>query len=405
MNYDFIIIGGGIVGLSTAWQLQRDHTGCRILLLEKEPGVARHQSGRNSGVIHAGVYYQPGSLKARYCREGSKATFAFCEQHGLASQRTGKLIVATGEDELERVTALFERCRENRLDPEWLEEAELHRLEPAIRGVSALLIRESGIADYGAICLRMLELFTGLGGIARFDAEVIGISESAAEITVRAGTESFSAEQLVVCSGLQADRLARMQGLDIPFRVIPFRGEYFRLSDRLGKLTRHLIYPVPDPALPFLGVHLTRMIDGSTTVGPNAVQAWKREGYGSLNFSWNDTRDMLGFPGFWKLARKHIRYGWHEFRDSVWKPGYLARVRRYCPRIGLDDLLPYRTGIRAQVVRRDGSLVDDFLIEETDRSLHVCNAPSPAATSAIPIGRHLCDRLAEKTAARASGSS
>jgi L-2-hydroxyglutarate oxidase len=395
VNFDIIIIGGGIVGLSTAWQLQQQRPGARILLLEKETGVARHQSGRNSGVIHAGVYYPPGSLKAQFCREGAAATYAFCEEHGLPCKRTGKLLVATNETELERMRALFERCRDNRLEPEWLSSSELKVLEPAVTGSGAFLVRESGITDYAAICRQMLNLFIRAGGTSTMAAEVTAIHEAPSDITVQAANERYSAGQLVVCSGLMADRLALMQGLGNSFRVIPFRGEYFRLRSELNTLVRHLIYPIPDPELPFLGVHLTRMIDGSMTVGPNAIQGWKREGYGSFNFDWRDTREMLGFPGFWKLASANLGHGIRETWNSVWKRGYLAQVRKYCPQIRLSDLRPYRVGIRAQVVLADGTMVHDFLFQQTPRSLHVINAPSPAATSAIPIGRYICKKVAE----------
>lgn len=394
MNFDIIIIGGGIVGLSTAWQLQQERPGARILLLEKETGVARHQSGRNSGVIHAGVYYPPGSLRAQFCREGAAATYAFCEEHGLPCERTGKLLVATNETELERMQTLFERCRENRLEPEWLSSSELSVLEPAVAGSGAFLVRESGITDYAAICRQMLKLFMRAGGVSIMAAEVTAIRETPSDIGVHAASERYSAGQLVVCSGLMADRLALLQGLGISFRVIPFRGEYFRLRSEMSNLVRHLIYPIPDPELPFLGVHLTRMIDGSMTVGPNAIQGWKREGYGSFNFDWRDTREMLGFPGFWKLAGANLGHGIRETWNSVWKRGYLAQVRKYCPQIQLSDLRPYRVGIRAQVVLADGTMVHDFLFQRTPRSLHVINAPSPAATSAIPIGRYICEQLA-----------
>jgi len=396
VTFDTIIIGGGIVGLSTAWQLQQQRPGSRTLLLEKESALARHQSGRNSGVIHAGVYYQPGSLKSQFCREGAAATYAFCAEHGLPCERTGKLLVATNETELNRMQALFELCQENRLEPERLSASELKKIEPAITGAGAFRVRESGITDYAAICRQMALLFDRAGGTLVLAAEVTGIRETASEIVVTTANERYCGGQLVVCGGLMADRLALMQGLETGFRVIPFRGEYFRLQSSLNQLTRHLIYPIPDPELPFLGVHLTRMIDGSMTVGPNALQGWKREGYGSFNFNWRDTRDMLGFPGFWKLAGANLGHGIREFWNSVWKRGYLAQVRKYCPQIQLSDLRPHRVGIRAQVVLADGSMVHDFLFRETPRSLHVINAPSPAATSAIPIGRHIGDRLNER---------
>ena len=394
MKYDFIIIGAGIVGLSTAWQLIRRLKSSRILLLEKEQGPARHQTGHNSGVIHAGVYYEPGSLKARFCREGARATYEFCRNHDVPCEQTGKLLVATSQGELERMHALFERCRKNGLDPELLSASRLTEIEPAVKGLGAFRVSESGIADFPAMCKVMLEEFRRRGGIARFGAEVKGITESNEEIRVHSGSDRFRAERLVVCGGLMADRLARMQGLKIGFRIIPYRGEYYRLRRELNGLVRHLIYPVPDPALPFLGVHLTRMTDGSITVGPNAVQGWKREGYGRFNFSIRDTADMFAFPGFWKITARNLGHGVRETWNSCSKSAFLGAVRKYCPQIRVTDLEPFPAGIRAQAVMHDGTMVHDFLIERTARSLHVCSAPSPAATSALPIGRHICDILA-----------
>jgi L-2-hydroxyglutarate oxidase len=393
LKYDFIIIGAGIVGLSTAWQLQQKSTAARILLLEKEASPARHQTGHNSGVVHAGVYYEPGSLKARFCREGARATYAFCRENKVAYEQTGKLLVATNAVELERMHRLFGRCRENGLEPQMLTPAELRILEPAITGVGAFLVKESGIVDFPGVCKAMLAQFRQRGGTVQLNTEVTGITEHVEEIRVHSKAGTFVASRLVACAGLMADRLAGMQGLDHGFRIVPYRGEYYRLRPEFSGLIRHLIYPIPDPALPFLGIHLTRMVDGTVAVGPNSVQGWKREGYGTVNFSLRDTVDMLSFPGFWKASARHFRHGVREFRNSIWKPAYVAAVRKYCPQIEADDLQPYPAGIRAQAVKRDGSLLHDFLIEKTPRSLHVCNAPSPAATSAIPIGRYLCDIL------------
>jgi L-2-hydroxyglutarate oxidase len=393
MKYDFIIIGAGIVGLSTAWQLKKRLGQAKVLILEKEETPAFHQTGHNSGVIHAGVYYQPGSLKARFCKAGARATYEFCEAFGIPCERTGKLLVATDDVELQRLHSLFERCRENGLDPIMLPDGELQELEPSITGKGAFLVRETGIVDFTAVCREMLHQFQALGGTARLGTEVTGIMEGQDEIVVDSRSETFHSRQLIVCGGLLADRLARMQGLDIDFRIIPYRGEYYRLRPGPDCLVKHLVYPVPDPDLPFLGVHLTRMIDGSVTVGPNAVQGWKREGYGRFNFSWRDTADMLSFPGFWKLTARHLGHGLHETLNSIWKPAYLAEVRKYCPQIRGGDLEPYPAGIRAQAVLSDGTMVHDFLIKQTPRSLHVCNAPSPAATSAIPIGQYLCNKL------------
>jgi L-2-hydroxyglutarate oxidase len=391
MQYDFAIIGAGIVGAASSLELIRRRPGARILLLEKEAAVARHQSGHNSGVVHAGVYYEPGSLKARFCRAGVRDTREFCRENGIPFRTTGKLIVATGEAELPRLDALHERCRLNGLSPRTVDCRELRELEPNITGIRAIRVAESAITDYPAITDSMVRQFTGRGGETRFGAAVEGIEEGANGVRLRLGGEAVDAGRLLVCGGLMADRLARLQGLRIDWRTVPFRGEYFRLGPEWNDVVRHLVYPVPDPALPFLGVHLTPQVDGTVTVGPNAVPGWKREGYGKFAFSLRDTLEMLRFPGWWKLTGRHAGTGLKELWHSAWKRGYLERVRRYCPKVGLDDLLPHPAGVRAQAVARDGTMIHDFLVERTARSLHVGNAPSPAATSALPIARHLCD--------------
>lgn len=403
--YDYLIIGGGIVGLSTAWQLKQRLPDCRIVLLEKESQVAKHQTGHNSGVIHAGVYYAPGSLKAKFCKAGLAATINFCEANEIPYEQCGKLLVATDAVELERMQALYERAIENGLDVELLDAAELHRREPNVEGIGAFLVKSTGIVDYRQICVRMAELFESLGGELRLQTRVTGLREDADVITVStAGGETLQTRFLISCAGLMADRVTRMLDIDTDFHIVPYRGEYFQLPAAMNEIVKHLIYPIPDPDLPFLGVHLTRMIDGTVTVGPNAVQGWKREGYGKVNFSPRDVLDMLGFPGFWKVALKNLRTGIAETWDSVWKPGYLKRVQKYCPSIRLQDLEPYPAGIRAQAVLRDGSLVHDFLFADTPRSLHVCNAPSPAATSAIPIGEYICDKVSQAQETRNSNA-
>ncbi len=393
--YDYVIIGGGIVGVSTAWQLKKKQPDRSVLLLEKESQLAKHQTGHNSGVIHAGVYYAPGSLKAKFCKAGAAATIQFCEENDIPYEQCGKLLVATNELEHERMLALFERSKENGLDVELIDADELHRREPNVEGIGAFLVKTTGIVDYPSICIRMAERFQQIGGEVRLDTCVTGLSESAESIIITtADGADIETQYLVTCAGLMADRVASMLDIDIDFQIIPFRGEYYRLPASKNDIVKHLIYPIPDPDLPFLGVHLTRMIDGSVTVGPNAVQGWEREGYGQINISPRDVIDMLRFPGFWKVALGNFRTGIAETRDSLWKPGYLKRVQKYCPSIRLQDLEPYPAGVRAQAVLRDGTLVHDFLFAQSPRSLHVCNAPSPAATSAIPIGEYICDKVA-----------
>ena len=399
--YDFAVIGGGIVGLSVAWQLRQRQPSRRILVIEKEPAVARHQTGHNSGVIHAGIYYEPGSLKAELCRKGVAETLRFCNDNEIPYEQCGKLIVATNADEHSRMLALYERALQNGIRVELLDQAQLQAAEPNVAGVGAILSPTTGIVDYVAVAAAMARRFEELGGEIRNNAEVMAIDEVNDAVTISTDDgPPIEARCLVVCGGLMADRLAAMMQLDVDFRIVPYRGEYYRLPDDKSSIVRHLIYPVPEPGLPFLGVHLTRMIDGSVTVGPNAVQGWKREGYGRINFSVRDTAEMLAFPGFWRVTADNFGIGIAEMWNSVCKRGYMKQVQKYCPSVRLADLRPYPAGIRAQAVRRDGSLVDDFLFAETPRSLHVCNAPSPAATSAIPIGEVICDKILQKGAAQ-----
>ncbi len=394
--YDYLLIGGGIVGVSTALQLKQRFPAARILLLEKETTVGRHQTGHNSGVIHAGVYYTPGSLKASFCREGAEATVGFCDRHNIPYQRCGKLLVATNPLELERMEALAERCIQNAIKIELLSAAELQAAEPNIAGLGAILVPATGIVDYQQITEALLEDFIGLGGETRFSAAVTALHEDEDAIEVVCGGERIRSRFLVSCAGLMADRIFEMLGIAADFRIIPFRGEYYQLPQIYNHIVSHLIYPIPDPDLPFLGVHLTRMIDGSVTVSPNAVVGWKREGYGRFNFSLRDSWGNLSYPGFWRVMQTHLRSGLGEMKNSLWKRGYLELVRKYCPQLALTDLRPYPAGIRAQAVKSDGSLVHDFLFAESPRSLHVCNAPSPAATSALPIGAYICDKVEQR---------
>lgn len=396
MQYDFIVIGGGIVGAATARQLIQQFPDRSILLLEKESAAARHQTGRNSGVIHAGVYYAPGSLKANYCKQGAAETIAFCREHNLPWQQNGKLLVATDASEIERMRALFARCKENGIDSEWLDRAQLRELEPDIAGVGAIRVAATGMADYAAICRKLIELFEQAGGVVRVSTEVIALAEHSDRIVVGTEHEQFECKFLISCAGVMADRLVRMQGLSADFRIVPFRGEYFRLRDSVPVTVRHHIYPIPNPALPFLGIHLTRMIDGSITIGPNAVLAPGREAYSAAQANWRDIADMAAFPGFWRLLPQYWRQGAAEFKNSVCTQAYLQQAQKYCPRLTVADLQPHPPGIRAQAVSRNGQLLQDFLFVESPRSVHVCNAPSPAATSALPIARHIVERLSPR---------
>jgi (S)-2-hydroxyglutarate dehydrogenase len=389
---DFCVIGGGIVGLATALELCRLKPGASIVLLEKESSLAVHQTGHNSGVIHAGIYYKPGSLKADLCRRGAEATKAYCLRHAIPFATPGKLVVATSDVEMQRMVALEANARQNGIAVERLDAAELHRREPNVRGLGALFVRDSGIVDYRRVCTAMADDLRAAGGVIELNTRVDAIAEDAAGVTIRAGDRSWIASRLIVCAGLQSDRLARLAGLAIDHQVIPFRGEYYLVRPEKSDIVTHLIYPVPDPDLPFLGIHLTPMIGGALTVGPNAVLGMAREGYGRFAFDLRDVSTFLRFPGFWKVVAQNLRSGTAEMRNSLSKARYLRECQKYCPDLQESDLQPYEAGIRAQAVMKDGTLVHDFLFLNTARMLHVCNAPSPAATSAIPIGEMIARR-------------
>ena len=391
--YDFIIVGGGILAMSTAMQLIKAHPGQKILVVEKEDGPAQHQTGRNSGVIHAGVYYTPGSLKARFCREGNRTTKAFCDEHQIPYEQCGKLLVATNELEMQRMQALWHRTEANGLERQWLNTTELREAEPNIIGLGGILVPSSGIVDYSKIAEVMAAEFVKEGGEIHYSCPVTGLEEKANEVIVKTSSGDFKTKFMISCAGLMADRIVQMLGKTPEFAICPFRGEYFQLPAQHNNIVNHLIYPIPDPSMPFLGVHLTRMIDGSVTVGPNAVLAWKREGYLKGDFSLSDTISMLLNPGIRKALKDNIRPGLIEMKNSLYKKGYLNEVRKYCPSLTLADLQPHPAGVRAQAISRDGKLIDDFLFVNTKRTSNVCNAPSPAATSAIPIGQHIVQEI------------
>ncbi len=390
--YDFVVIGGGIVGASTALSLVTMYPEKRTILIEKEKSFASHQTGHNSGVIHAGVYYQPGSLKAKFCREGLEETINFCDLHNIPYENCGKLLVATSEVELARMKVLFERCKQNNIEVELIDREKLQKIEPNINGVGAILVKSTSIVNYQSVTKKMIEQYEALGGEYLLDTEIVNLTENSDAIEIITNNETLKSRYLISCAGLMADRIAKMLNLEINFRIVPFRGEYYKLSEKHNTLVKHLIYPIPDPDLPFLGIHLTKMIDGSVTVGPNAVLGFKREGYGKINFSPRDILEMLSFKGFYKVIRSHFKSGITEMLNSKYKRGYLKQVNKYSPSIKLKDLQPYPAGIRAQAVLDDGTLVHDFLFVESERSIHVCNAPSPAATSAIPIGKYISEK-------------
>lgn len=398
------MVGGGIVGLSTAMSLCERLPGPDVVVLEKEPDWARHQTGRNSGVIHSGVYYRPGSLKAKLARTGAAAMVDFCRRNGLAHEVCGKLIVATEQEELPRLEELARRARENGVAAELVGRDGIRALEPHASGIAALHVPEAGIADYRAVARRLAAIAAQAGAQLHVGAEVQSIAPDASGVTVGTTVGPFRARYLVNCAGLHADRLARLAGVNPGVRIVPFRGEYFELEPASRGLVRNLIYPVPDPAFPFLGVHLTRMIDGSVHVGPNAVLALSREGYRRRDVSVRDTAAVLGYSGFRRLAAKHWREGSREVWRSLSRSAFARSAQRLVPAVGRGDLVPSPAGVRAQALHPSGALVDDFLFIRSDRCLHVANAPSPAATASLPIGSMIADELLAVRAGRAASA-
>jgi L-2-hydroxyglutarate oxidase len=395
LDCDVLVVGGGIVGLSTAYALTRARPGVRVRVLEKEDGPARHQTGRNSGVIHSGVYYRPGSLKARFAVRGAAETVAFCSEHGLPHEVTGKVIVATDRAELPRLHALVQRGRENGIPVRELGPAQLTEYEPSVRGVAAIHVGTTGICDYGAVAATLARLAAEAGAQVTYGAEVEAVDRRVGRgVAVRTTDGAvLRGRTLVNCAGLHCDRVARLAGDDPGMRIVPFRGEYRELAPDRRHLVRGLVYPVPDPAFPFLGVHLTRGIDGQVHVGPNAVPALAREGYGWRVVRPGELGGTLSWPGSAQLARRHWRYGIGEVHRSLSARAFTAAVRRLLPEVRAADLRPAPAGVRAQAVLRDGTLVDDFLVREAPHTVHVLNAPSPAATAALPIGRDIAVRV------------
>lgn len=386
---DVLVIGGGIVGLSTAYAITRAAPGTRVTVLEKEPGPARHQTGRNSGVIHSGIYYRPGSLKARYAVRGAGEMVKFCTEYGIAHAVTGKLIVATGREELPRLHALVQRGRENGIPVRELGAAQIAEYEPEVRGLAAIHVGTTGICDFTGVAR---QLARASGAEIRYGARVVQVDRRPERgVAVRtARGDVVRGKVLVNCAGLYCDEVARLTGDEPDMRIVPFRGEYYELAR--PELVRGLVYPVPDPAFPFLGVHLTRGVAGDVHIGPNAVPALAREGYGWGTIRPRELAGTLTWPGSWRIARRHWRYGAGELRRSVSRKAFAEAVRRLLPAVGEEDLVPTAAGVRAQAVLRDGTLVDDFLIREGARAVHVLNAPSPAATASLPIGREVARR-------------
>ena len=391
-SFDYVVIGGGIVGLSVAWAILERSPDARIALLEKEDSLARHQTGRNSGVIHSGIYYKPGSLKAKLCRAGRRRLVEFCEMYGIRHEVCGKVIVATSPSELPRLNNLYERGIANGLTAKKLSADEVREIEPHVHCTGGIHVPETGIVDFVAVCRKLRELIESLGGELRTGTKVIGVRMKGSETVLETTNGATRARFIVNCGGLHSDRLAILAGVNPGARIIPFRGEYYELKPERRFLVRNLIYPVPDPEFPFLGVHFTRMIGGGVHAGPNAVLSMKREGYHRTSFNLRDFVDTMSYPGFWRLVRKHARSGWEEIYRSFSKKAFTRSLQRLIPEISEEDLVASEPGVRAQALRSDGGLVDDFLMVNTTSGMHVCNAPSPAATASLEIGRVVAEQ-------------
>lgn len=393
---DLAIVGGGIVGLAVGYRFSQRYPNKKIVVLEKEKQLAHHQTGHNSGVLHSGIYYKPGSLKAINCREGKVAMEQFCSEHGIDYDICGKVIVATSEEEIPRMEKIYQRGLDNGVACEIVPKERLHELEPYAAGIKAIHVPEAGIVNYKQVCEKLGELITQTGGDILTDSKVIGIEHEAAKSVVKSTNGEVEAKLVVNCAGLHCDRVTKLGGSKPSAKIIPFRGEYFELKEDRKGLCKNLIYPVPDPSFPFLGVHFTRMIEGGVECGPNAVLAFAREGYKKLDINLYDLFESLTYPGFIKMSIKHMGMGLGEMWRSFSKAAFVKALQKLMPDIRKDDLVAAPAGIRAQAVTRDGGMVDDFLIDETEHMVNVNNAPSPAATASLNIGKSVVEKLAKR---------
>lgn len=394
--YNYIIIGGGIVGLATAHAIIESSPDASILILEKEKEPATHQTGRNSGVIHSGVYYKPESRKAKLCTSGSQRMMEFCRKHDINFEQCGKVIVATDQSELSYLDVLAERGQKNGLNVRKISREELSEREPHVSGLGALYVPEAGIVNYKKVAEVITELLMLKGVDIGFNHKVKSINTESSKCKVKTRGTHFESNYVINCAGLYSDQLAAEAGAEIQHRIVPFRGEYYELVKERRYLVRNLIYPVPNPSFPFLGVHFTRMIDGSIHAGPNAVLSLKREGYSKFSFDIAEAWSSLSYPGFWKLAAEHWQEGMQEFYRSLSKQEFVKSLQKLIPEVQSEDLIPSEAGVRAQALNPDGSLIDDFLIKYHERTIHVCNAPSPAATASFEIGDDIADYVLGK---------
>jgi L-2-hydroxyglutarate oxidase len=390
--YDVIIIGAGLVGLSVANALQEHNPQLNLLILDKESGVAAHQSGHNSNVVHSGIYYSPGSLKARLAKQGNRTIYQFCKEHGLYYERCGKVIVATHQKELPLLEDIYQKGLQNGIDASRLSRSELKEREPYVNGLEAILVPDAGIVNYTEIAEKLAEIIQRKNGNIYYQQQVCSIHENTDYVEVQTSNTSYKAKQIVNCAGLHSDRIAKLAGYKTRMKIIPFRGEYYVINSSKNYLVNHLIYPVPNPDFPFLGVHFTRMFNGKRDVGPNAVLAFKREGYSKTDFCLQDMAEIFTYKGFWKIATHYFGEGIAEIRRSLSLKLFTENARRLVPDLQSEDITLGSSGVRAQALTIDGKLVDDFHFVVGHRSLHVCNAPSPAATASIEIGREIVRR-------------
>ncbi len=395
-HVDLVIAGGGIVGLATAYRFLERYPDRRVVILEKEHDVAEHQTGHNSGVLHSGIYYKPGSLKAQNCRAGKLAMETFCKEYGIAFERCGKVIVAVDENEFPALERIFDRGQASGVQCEMIGAERLGELEPHAAGLRAIHVPEAGIVDYREVCRKLAELISQRGAEIRFGHRVCAIRQSDREVVVETTGGEVAGDLLVNCTGLHCDRVTRMGGVRPDAKIVPFRGEYYELTSEATHLCRNLIYPTPDPKFPFLGVHFTRMIHGGVECGPNAVLAFAREGYRKRDINLRDLCESLTYMGFLRMASRHWRTGMGEMWRSFSKQAFVKALSRLLPAIRAEHLVAAPAGVRAQALSPDGTLVDDFLVQPNARIVNVGNAPSPAATASLNVGSLVVDRLVER---------